>query len=77
MARGEKCERCGWCERHPITGEVPLTIDHVDGDYRNCKEENLAVLCWNCHALTPTFGGRNRGKGRTGRIRIVVDILPE
>ena len=64
---GEACPRCHWSERHPITGKVPLTIDHVDGDWQNNVEENLRVLCPNCHALTPNYGMLNKGKGRTGR----------
>lgn len=36
----------------------------IDGDFRNCSEENLTVLCPNCHSLTPTFMSLNRGNGR-------------
>lgn len=61
---GEKCSRCGWCERHPVTGKVPLTIDHIDGDVANCAPGNLRLLCNNCHSLTPTFGTLNWGKGK-------------
>jgi hypothetical protein len=28
---GECCSRCGWAERHPVTGKVPLEIDHLNG----------------------------------------------
>ncbi len=65
--RGNKCEICGWCEIHKITGKVPITFDHVDGNYKNTIEENLKILCPNCHSLTPTFGALNRGNGRTMR----------
>lgn len=65
------CPRCGWAEKHPISGKVPLTIDHVDGDWQNCREENLRVLCPNCHALTPNYGILNRGRGRTGRHKTI------
>ena len=61
------CPQCGWSERNPATGKVPLTVDHRDGDWRNCDEENLRVLCPNCHALTPNYGKLNKGKGRKGR----------
>ena len=61
---GHKCQKCGWSERHPITLRIPLEVHHVDGDYRNCQEENLEVLCPNCHSLTPNFGSLNReGRG--------------
>jgi hypothetical protein len=61
---GERCSQCGWAERHPQTGRVPLTIDHIDGDVENCRPENLKLLCSNCHSLTSTFGSLNRGKGK-------------
>ncbi len=60
---GEQCTRCGWAERHPLTGKVPLTIDHIDGDVANCRSENLRLLCHNCHSMTETFGSLNRGSG--------------
>lgn len=61
---GKKCVKCGWCEVNPKSGTVPVQIEHIDGDYRNCSEENLTVLCPNCHSLTPTYMGLNRGNGR-------------
>ncbi len=59
--------RCGWCERNPATGRVPLELEHVDGDWRNARPENLLLLCPNCHALTPTFKALNKGRGREPR----------
>lgn len=64
---GEKCSRCGWKERHPITGKVVVEVEHIDGDWRNNSPENLTLLCPNCHALTATFRGLNRGRGRAMR----------
>ena len=64
---GERCQQCGWSERHPVTGSVPIEVEHKDGDWRNNAEENLTLLCPNCHSLTKTFRGLNRGKGRPGR----------
>ena len=61
-----KCERCGWGEKNEFTGKVPLEIHHIDGDYRNNKEENLQVLCPNCHSLTETYKSHNKS-GRKGR----------
>ena len=61
---GHKCQQCGWSKTHPITLRVPLEIHHVDGDCRNCSEDNLEVLCPNCHSLTPNFGSLNKeGRG--------------
>ena len=28
------------------------------------KEENLTLLCPNCHSLTPTYRGANKGNGK-------------
>ena len=64
---GSKCHKCGWNERNPNTGKIPLETEHIDGDYKNNKEENLDLLCPNCHSLTPTYKGANRGKGRKER----------
>ena len=61
-----KCEKCGWGKINPFTGKIPLEIHHIDGDYTNTVEENLQVLCPNCHALTNNFKGARTisGKGR-------------
>jgi hypothetical protein len=61
------CTRCGWCEANPKLGRPILTIDHKDGNWRNNKIENLIVLCYNCHTLTPTFGALNIGNGAGSR----------
>jgi hypothetical protein len=58
------CLICGWAERNSITGKVPLHIDHIDGDWRNNRPENLRLLCPNHHALTSNYGALNRGNGR-------------
>lgn len=65
---GNKCCICGWSDRNPITGQVPLVADHIDGNWRNNVESNLRLLCPNCDALTPTYAGLNRGKGREDRV---------
>jgi DNA-directed RNA polymerase subunit L len=62
-----KCSQCGWNKKHPITGNVPLEIDHIDGNSENNLENNLRLLCPNCHALTPFFKNLNKGKGRKWR----------
>jgi hypothetical protein len=67
VTRGECCEECGWNERHSITGNVPITVHHIDGDSDNNRPENLRLLCPNHHSLTPTYGNLNRGKGRRNR----------
>jgi 5-methylcytosine-specific restriction endonuclease McrA len=54
-----KCSQCGWSKINPHTGNVPLEIDHIDGDRTNSKRENLRVLCPNCHSLTSTYRALN------------------
>jgi hypothetical protein len=64
---GFACSQCGWARVNERTKRSPLHVDHVDGDARNNAETNLRVLCPNCHALTPTFGASNKGRGRASR----------
>jgi hypothetical protein len=67
--KGNKCEKCDWCEAHPITGKVPIQLNHIDGNSSNNSYENLELLCPNCHSLTPNFGALNKGYGRTYRYK--------
>lgn len=62
-----KCQKCGWSEINPKTGNVPVQINHKDGNSENNLLENLEVLCPNCHSLTETFGSLNMGHGRAYR----------
>lgn len=51
------CVPGGWGEINPATGNVPLEVDHIDGDaYNNAfANKNLIVLCPNCHSLTASY----------------------
>jgi hypothetical protein len=60
---GAKCQKCGWAEINPHTNRIPIEIDHIDGDCTNNKLHNLKLLCPNCHSLTPTYKGANKGNG--------------
>ena len=62
-----KCEKCGFSGINPYTKNSILQIHHIDGDSKNNKEENLQVLCPNCHAMTDNYGRRNKNatKGRS------------
>jgi hypothetical protein len=55
-----KCSECGWDKPNPITKTAILTVDHVDGNWKNNKFDNLKVICYNCHTLTVTFGSLNK-----------------
>ncbi|URM91254.1 HNH endonuclease [Streptomyces sp. MRC013] len=58
-------ERCVLCGTGPVWrgSPLPLEVDHVDGDWRDNRIDNLRYLCPNCHATTD--GYRGRAKGRT------------
>lgn len=64
---GSKCAKCRWTAVHPVTRKVPLTINHIDGNWRNNDPSNLELICPNCHCLTPNYGSLNRGRGRPNR----------
>lgn len=61
---GEKCMECGWCEINKHTNNIPIELEHIDGDFTNNKIENLKLLCPNCHSLTSTYKGANKNEGR-------------
>jgi len=57
------CNICGisrW-----LDGEVPLQLDHKDGNKDNNNLKNLRLLCPNCHALTPQYRLKDEFKGET------------
>jgi predicted transcriptional regulator len=64
---GNKCMECGWCEFNKTSGKVPIELEHIDGNSENNNLDNLKLLCPNCHSLTPTYKGLNKGNGRYKR----------
>lgn len=62
-----KCSRCGWNTPNPIIKKPFLEIEHIDGNCTNNKEENLTLLCPNCHSLTTTYKFLNVGNGNRKR----------
>ena len=45
----EECSHCGYNETNLIDGKVCLNIDFIDGEIKNCKLDNLRLLCPNCY----------------------------
>jgi hypothetical protein len=53
----EKCYNCGLTEW--LGKPISLELEHINGDHNDNREENLTILCPNCHAQTPTYRGKN------------------
>jgi hypothetical protein len=64
------CSGCGLAQW--LGAAIPLELDHIDGDVENNAISNLRLLCPNCHALTPTYRGRNT---KYGHIPALTEIL--
>ena len=62
IARGyleRKCYCCGmtkWLDQ-----PIPIELEHIDGNSENHVLSNLTILCPNCHAMTATHAGKNKG----------------
>lgn len=52
------CNNTEW-----MGGPIPLELDHISGDSSDNTLSNLRLLCPNCHALTPTYRGKNIRSG--------------
>jgi hypothetical protein len=57
----EHCALCG-IEAVWLGEPLPLEVDHIDGNWRNNRAENLRLLCPNCHSATDSYRGRNKAR---------------
>lgn len=64
-----KCNICGYDKRRITDQKICLLLDHMDGDLRNFKQDNLQLLCLNC-----TFEC-GRGYIRSGKRMFDVDWM--
>jgi predicted nucleic acid-binding Zn ribbon protein len=62
----EQNNTCDICHLVNEWEDKPLIfiLDHKDGNSTNNSRDNLRLICPNCNSQTPTFSGRNKGKGR-------------
>lgn len=58
--KDHRCEVCGATEW--MGKQIPIELDHIDGNHHNNDLSNLRIICPNCHAQTDTNSGRNVGK---------------
>ena len=59
-----KCCICGWDTINQFLQKVPLEIDHINGNSEDNAENNLQLICPNCHSLSKNYRNLNRGRGR-------------
>ena len=59
------CSICGLDKWQGQT--IVLDLDHINGNNRDNRLENLRYLCPNCHSQTDTYKGRNKN---TGKIKV-------
>src|SRR5678815_3571460 len=60
---GIKKPQCARCWRVFWEGkDIPLELNHINGDNADNRIENVELICPNCHALTDNYRGKNWGK---------------
>ena len=61
----EQKEGCWQCGITTWNGkEIVLELEHINGNSSDNTEENVSLLCPNCHSQTSTYKNRNKGNGR-------------
>ena len=65
----EQGHQCVCCKKTEWEGEkIPLEMNHKDGNPENNVISNVELLCRNCHGLTSTHKGKNRGRVGEGTV---------
>ena len=64
-------EKCGLADWHG--SPIGLQLDHINGNRKDNRLENLRWLCPNCHSQTPTFRGRGVKRNKEEYICIDCD----
>lgn len=72
IREGLKENKCEICKQTTWLNEpIPLELDHINGITTDNRLENLRIICPNCHALTPTYRGKNKNKSALVEMREV------
>lgn len=61
-----KCEICNLSQWNGLP--IPLELDHINGNKKDNRLENLRILCCNCHAQTSNWRGRKLKKPERSHI---------
>lgn len=59
------CKRCGFVPEDLCQ----LDVDHIDGNSRNHKPDNLQTLCANCHRLKTKQSGEGIYRSKSDAAR--------
>lgn len=60
---GKMSYECAFCGNKGewLGHKITLQLDHINGKNNDHRIENLRFLCPNCHSITPTYAGKNKG----------------
>jgi 5-methylcytosine-specific restriction endonuclease McrA len=71
--RAEVCEECGQTNVHNDK-HLTLQIDHVNGNNKDNRVENLRVICPNCHTQTHNWGVKNASEEGKKRLKTAAKL---
>ena len=57
IKQNHTCQVCGLSEW--MGKQIPLELHHIDGRRNNNHDDNLQVICPNCHSQTDNYCGKN------------------
>lgn len=64
--RGYECQVCKSSQWMNL--DIPLELDHIDGDADNNGQNNVRLLCPNCHSQTSNYKRKNKHHGSKRQI---------
>lgn len=63
---GNYCMICGLDANDWQCKKLTLIVDHVNGDCKNQKLDNLRIVCPNCDSQLDTYKAKNKGRSTRG-----------